>query len=296
MAQFSWVYVGDSGKHYKVGLFHGDRTGHLLIHCNSRIVLYDFSVREPKSYSFFLEEELCEIELEQREDKFYYHFNIDKNADTPRNRERKATEKRHWRQSALLFGGLVVCVILAVLLFLRFDRQQDAVKREHLVGEGYRTELGRIENIEKEAEAIKVSYAYRAAGDVQRNTIDLPLTPNQTLEHGMPLEKGDEFVVIYSRENPEVGRMDFSKPSDSQLDLYFRKAITKHSILHPELRPRQVACLAKAAYSLKGIAGLADFYFQTTPTEENPDHNELSYKRLVRDLPFQDLAKECALE
>ncbi len=296
MAQFSWVYVGDSGKHYKVGLFHGDRTGHLLIHCNSKIMLYDFNVREPKSYSFFLEEELCEIELEQRENRFYYSFNINKDVDTPRNRVRKAKEKRHWQQSAIFFGAMVVCVALAVFLFLRYDQQQDEVKRAQLIGDGNRTELARIEQVEKEEQAINISYSYRAGGRVQRNTTTLPLTPNQTLEHGMPLEKGDEFLVVYNDQNPEIGRIDFNQPSQSQLDLYFRKAITKHAILHSELRPRQVACLAKAAYSIKGIGGLADFYFQEASIAENPDHNELSYKRLVRDLPFQDLAKECALQ
>ncbi|GJM34668.1 MAG: hypothetical protein DHS20C18_36690 [Saprospiraceae bacterium] len=259
-------------------------------------MLYDFHVREPKSYSFFLEEELCEIDLEQRDDRFYYTFNINKSADTPRNRVRKATEKLHWRQSAIFFGSLVACVALAVILFLRFDKKQDEVKRGQILSGSHKTELGKIEAIEVNDDVLEVSFAYRAKGQVQRNTTALPLTPYQTLEHGMPLETGDEFLVAYARENPDVGYIDFNQPSEPQINLYFRKAVTKHTILHPELRPRQINCLANAAFSLKGIEGLADFYFQDTPVEENPEHNELTFNRLVRDLPFQKLAKDCALE
>ena len=58
MSQMSWTYIADDGARYDVGLFHGDSTGHLLVYCNARIVVIDFSVLASKNYSFFINDEL----------------------------------------------------------------------------------------------------------------------------------------------------------------------------------------------------------------------------------------------
>ena len=92
MSQFNWTYLAPSGKKHHVGLFHGENTGHVMIYCNSKVVLVDFKVRETKSYSIFIEEELCEIGIERKADRFVYGFDINKEADTPLNRKRKAID------------------------------------------------------------------------------------------------------------------------------------------------------------------------------------------------------------
>ncbi len=52
MSQITWTYVDDDGYSHKVGLFHGDNSGHLLVYCNTRIVVIDFGVMASKNYSF----------------------------------------------------------------------------------------------------------------------------------------------------------------------------------------------------------------------------------------------------
>jgi tRNA A-37 threonylcarbamoyl transferase component Bud32 len=52
MSQFTWTYIRDNGALHRVGLFHGDETGHLMIYCNTRIVVIDFGVTTSKNYSF----------------------------------------------------------------------------------------------------------------------------------------------------------------------------------------------------------------------------------------------------
>ena len=74
MSQFTWTYIDDDDTLHRVGLFHGDHTGHLMIYCNTRIVVIDFGVTSSKNYSFFINDELCDIAIEEKDGKFLYGF------------------------------------------------------------------------------------------------------------------------------------------------------------------------------------------------------------------------------
>jgi hypothetical protein len=99
-----------------VGLYHGTQSGHLLVYCNSKIVLIDFKVRESKTYSMFLDEELLELKLDRKENTFFYSFQINKEADTPRNRQRIEDERRDLRQAVIVLAGFLLLVALSVLV------------------------------------------------------------------------------------------------------------------------------------------------------------------------------------
>ena len=114
MSQFSWTYIGDNGYRHRVGLFHGDNTGHLMIYCNMRIVVIDFNVTSTKNYSFFIEDELCDIAIEEEDGKFKYGFKVDEITDTPRNRGRRKMIRDEHRQTALF--ALSFVVVLSVIL------------------------------------------------------------------------------------------------------------------------------------------------------------------------------------
>jgi hypothetical protein len=120
MSQITWTYVDDDGYRHKVGLFHGDNSGHLLVYCNTRIVVIDFSVLASKNYSFFINEELCDIAIEEKDGKFSYGFTIDQVTDTPRNRGRRKMI-RSQTQYSLMFGVAFFLVIIALVwLVLQF--------------------------------------------------------------------------------------------------------------------------------------------------------------------------------
>ena len=122
MSQMTWTYIADDGARHKVGLFHGDNTGHLLIYCNASIMVIDFSVTTTRNYSFFINDELCDIEVEEKEGKFSYGFKVDQITDTPRNRVRRRLLMEEVRQ-ALVVGAIVIGVILiATWLIFRFNR------------------------------------------------------------------------------------------------------------------------------------------------------------------------------
>jgi tRNA A-37 threonylcarbamoyl transferase component Bud32 len=83
MAQSNWTYHGASGRSYQVGLYHGDDSGHVIIYCNNNILTIDFGVNEEKSYSFYLEQDLCELSLNETDEGYAYDFSIAEAAPTP---------------------------------------------------------------------------------------------------------------------------------------------------------------------------------------------------------------------
>ncbi len=120
MSQITWTYVDDDGYHHQVGLFHGDSSGHLLVYCNSRVVVIDFSVTTSKNYSFFIDEELCDVAIEEKDGKFSYGFTIDQITDTPRNRGRRKMNRDLTRQTIVMAFAFFLVVSAVVFLVLHF--------------------------------------------------------------------------------------------------------------------------------------------------------------------------------
>lgn len=121
MSQMTWTYIADDGGRHKVGLFHGDNTGHLLIYCNARIVVIDFGVKTSRNYSFFIDDELCDIEIEEKEGQFRYGFKVDEVTDTPRNRMKRKIFRAEIRQSVILGTLFLLFIVGIVYLVIRFN-------------------------------------------------------------------------------------------------------------------------------------------------------------------------------
>ena len=121
MSQMTWTYIADDGSLHKIGLFHGDNTGHLLIYCNASILVIDFGVRTNRNYSFFINDELCDIAVEENEGKFSYGFKVDQITDTPRNRGRRRLIREEVKQSLVIGAIFILFIILVAYLVFRFN-------------------------------------------------------------------------------------------------------------------------------------------------------------------------------
>jgi hypothetical protein len=121
VSQMTWTYLGDNGARHNIGLFHGDSTGHLLVYCNARIVVIDFSVLSSRNYSFYINEELCDLSIEEKEGKFSYGFKVDQVTDTLRNRGRRKLIRSELRQTLLLGLIFILFIVLVVFLIFRFN-------------------------------------------------------------------------------------------------------------------------------------------------------------------------------
>lgn len=106
--------MDECGGQHRIGLYHGANSGHVLIYCNARIVVIDFSVWDSKTYTFFIEDELCEIQLDRVKGGFTYDFEVNKTADTPKNKQRKRRERKYLFYSIGLLFLLVLIVLLSV--------------------------------------------------------------------------------------------------------------------------------------------------------------------------------------
>jgi hypothetical protein len=288
--RFNWTYIGDPGKKHHVGLMHGAESGHLLVYCDSNIVLIDFKIFEDKTYTFFIDEQLCEISIELKNGQYYYGFEINKEADTPRNRQRKKIEFRHLKQT-LLFLAATILLISSFTYFM--------VSRKDTAARDYYQTILQNNGEEGKAQIVKVSpseitYFYTVNGQSYSAETRAADESIVVLENGMPLEEGDEFVITYVPNNPNLNKIDYNRPTKHQINLYRKRAIGRHINLNPQLDSIHTVCLVDIALEIKGIKGLADIYFQQAKPRDNPRNNKNTYGKLVRGLSFQEkVTKRC---
>lgn len=278
MGQFIWKYVA-SQPPQTVTLYHGDSSGHVLITLNSKVLIIDFKVKETKTYSFFIEEELCEVKITKENEQFNYSFEINKTAQTPHNEKRKKAEKKHLWQTFGFFAFGIVLVLASIFFFAskgESNAENFALHNELTVAV---LQISEEEN----------SYTYTI--DKLRYENELKSLPRSV--NGFPIQSGDEFMIKYNKLKPENHEFSFDIPSKKQIDAYRQRAITQQKKQAPQDSEDRAACLVDIAYEMRGISAFADFFFQNVSESKNQEHNENSYKRLIRSVEFQKKSKKC---
>lgn len=277
MAQFHWTYLSDTGKQHLVGLFHGDQTGHVMVHCNSQVIVIDFHVLQSKNYSFFIEDELCEIKLERKNNGFSYGFDINRRVDTPLNRERRATERRHLRLGLLLTAGFALAVAL-VVFGLTYKRQswEEKNRTSLLAGPTLET-IARVSVTNSGDTPQPIAYSFVADGKRYGGRSDSALF----LPEGIRIETGDEFLIRYVPNAPQINQIDFSQPTAQQILRYRQRVFSKHSQLHADLGPARINCVLDVLYEVAGLSAFADVLYQQSSPQENAAHNRQTYQELI---------------
>lgn len=294
MAQHNWLYLGDNGRRYNVGVFHGERTGHVLILCNSRIVLIDFHVLQSKQYSLFIDDELFEFSINRQGGRYAYGCNINEEADTPRNRIRKKQKKNDYRKTV----ALLACFVLVIIGVLGFAMAASAPPSppdlEAALAERGQAAIARVyvEKADAAEDELDLTYSYIAGGYTREYHLSLP----EVTINGFPLRSGDEFTVNYLPERPGVHQIEWQSVPERQVERYRDLALEMHRQQQPRLTDRQAACQVNLALELRGIDGLALLYNQNTDESEDERYNERTYLRFVRDIPFQQAVDQrCGL-
>lgn len=297
MAQINWVFLDDFGGRHRVGLYHGDRSGHLMIHCNMRVVQVDFSVRESKTYSFFIEDEFIEIIVERMKNGgFGYEFRVNKEIDTPRNRVRRVQNRQDLNKLWVFIGGFVL-VLAGVFFGLRWYGEQQDMKRmattaiihnmshanvRKLAAEG-RKAVAALHTEILNGQPIGV-YTFKTADSIEiRGVFPAREAGSMLMHNGFPLTTGDAFSVFYLPDDPQVHRIDLFQPDRSTVEQYLKLAMQEEGRLHPEFDQKMCVCRVLALAEAHGWPVLADIIFQHKTMDENPRHNEDSYRRLMGD-------------
>jgi hypothetical protein len=123
MPQQSWTYLNKIGQQFDIGLYHGLKSGHVIVYCNKSIVLIDFTIKETKKYSFFIGEEFLELDLEKNEklnQKFEYSLKINHDFLTPYNRILKKINKKNNIIAACL--GFAFFSVIGITCYFIFSR------------------------------------------------------------------------------------------------------------------------------------------------------------------------------
>lgn len=298
MAQVQWIYLDNSGGRHQVGLYHGDRSGHLLIHCNRKVVQIDFGVKEDRVYTFFIEDELCEISLQRdKNGLFSYDFQVNKTADTPRNRERRAENRRNTRLLIMtIVGGLVVlgAFVAVMQAYGRAQRQKqmavknsvnsrvtpDNIRQLNLFGQNAAAEVV----LEQDPEFGRVG-RYRFAvlgGDSLTAFFKAPDTGEAMAPTGFPLTDGDQFNVFFLPEDPRVHRLEFFRPTEFTIQRYLYYAVEAGVQADPQGGYARSKCRAETLLKTAGWPALAHAIYQNESPADNSRHNRRTYLKLTR--------------
>ncbi len=115
MNQFQWTFLDNKRGRHTLGIAHSPTSGHLVVHCDHRVVLIDFSILEPRTFSFFVEDELCKLAIDGNvEDGFTYDFSIDTEVDTEVNRVRNVKERKRKRNTKLAMAAMLLFGVIFV--------------------------------------------------------------------------------------------------------------------------------------------------------------------------------------
>ncbi len=117
MNQFHWTYWDHFGKQHVVGILHGIKTGHLVIHLNSKVLIIDFNVFQPKKYSFLINEEICELQIEAADSGFKYDLGVNEKQAAERKALKKEKEKKFMYQK---IGAVILTSLLLFSITLLF--------------------------------------------------------------------------------------------------------------------------------------------------------------------------------
>jgi hypothetical protein len=267
---------------YLVGLYHGEESGHLVVHCNNSVILIDFGVKQSKDYSFFLEEELFELRLTQSNGRFSYQFIHNEKADTPRNR-RQAMEAKtdRWRMVALA---------VMVVIFFGFWAVQYRSAPASLASQRAALAAGR--GVTTTVHIYQEKDRWFAAYQVGSQVREIILPAKDTLSGlGFQLVEGDQFAARYAEKSPTVLHIEWGEVSPAQQARYLVATMNRHRTLHPELSVQQVRCQVELALALEGLAGVAKIHQQASA--DFPVYNTNAYLRLVRSGAFRTGEQAC---
>ena len=206
MANCVWTYVSTNSKQFRVELYHGETSGHVLMTVNGKVSVVDFKIFESKTYTLFLDHELCRVVLDRQANQMYYRFEVDQHTDTPLNRARRHRDRQHLRKTAVFFlvalGGVV-----ALAYFLVQLRQNPSPERiESMLNE---PRMEAIAKIVVDDEEITYSFVTRRG-----KVIHGKVTPSAAKQFQNTLQTGDEFVVEFNPKNPNINRIDPERPKN----------------------------------------------------------------------------------
>lgn len=282
----SWNYISQQNKVTVVSLHHKVATGELLIYFGEELLWAEKNVQGQTSIPFFCDDELCKIHVIPKDNKYYYEFEIDRKADTPYNRLRKAADQKEFSKGMGLFAltiGIIVVLVGGGFLYNKYA-DASALRDNGINVAAKLTPFPHSEyNCMVAADNI-VTFA--AQLDTLNGAVILPC--------GLPVALNDEFVLRYDPDEVTNNFLNLNAPTKGQMQRLFIRTLEHHYIKHPEAHATTEAqCVLEAIVNLNGLRGMADFYYQDTEILEYAPHNRLTYALMCNRFDYKDAVDEC---
>lgn len=246
----------------------------------------DFSVKKSAIYSFFIEDEFCEIHInQQKSGAFYYEFKVNTTVETPKNIERKRLQKREYKQLALV-GFTLLCFVSGLLGFHYYQKKRQLVDTNmaysnpnfvidsQLHKEGH-TGFVRFYLLPKSSTAI---YSFQTDQHKQVSG-SITAKPGQSLwlPTGFPLYDLDEFEVVYHPSNPLVHRINFFKPHPKTIQNYIKNAIETESSTAIQNNSTISSCIVETVFLERGWRSLLLISQQNDSPKAKKEYQQLLF-------------------
>lgn len=275
-----------------VEIKHFLESGNLAIFCNQQIIITDFEVFGDAEYAFFIGEEFCRILIKKHEDgQLGYNFEIVADIDTPLNRFRKKSSRKHLIQSILAISGVVL--LMAGLIIGGYLMNRHHVNKDLRENGIVKPIQVKVKSHVHEGKFYNAYYTFKYKNRHQAKHLKLPANAAEELitPNGLPLHSNDEFLLTFSSKKSSNHRIDFKSPTEKQIKTYRARLLSKMNT--DSFNTRQNNCFLDAVYQTKGISGWADIYYKNSSKKDNKNHHRDTYEKLVQDLKIQELKSNC---
>lgn len=284
-----WTYISRTGERNLITILHSPRLGHFLIFFNRKIVLADKKVFGQDSYSFFIDDELCVVDIRIVQNKYMYIFHVNEKADTPLNQFRKKNDQKNLFYSLMTFSFLFFMVATTMISYFHYE---DANKWESIQKYGILT-VGTVRILQLKSNQYHVFYGYREGKIYYRDELWMYDTPNPILENGFPIYDNHAFLLTYSSEVKAVNKLHLDYPTSKTVEHFRILAKEKYQQNNSEISAEYCNCVLDIAYESKDWKGYALFYNERTTTKENEHFNQKNYQSFINSESFLDKEIEC---
>ncbi|MFT4566419.1 MAG: hypothetical protein ACI9FN_001375 [Saprospiraceae bacterium] len=74
MSESRWTFYDPQAGTQTIGIYHGDKSGHVIVYHDNNVMIIDFEIFQSKTYSITFNNSLITLSIEQDGNGFSYSF------------------------------------------------------------------------------------------------------------------------------------------------------------------------------------------------------------------------------
>lgn len=266
----SWKYYG-AVKQHVVEMIHHLNHERLLLRLNGTIIIDETisTATTNKVISFFVDGELCVVNVDKINNKYSYNFITPEYSTSKKGIKRKTRHRLMIAGFAALF--LLIFVGLGSGILYQIIRHEHQKYNNSLGGIVAKASINRIVYNPNE-KAYSIYYQYQVNGTKFNAQQQLEKKyPKAYTPFHMPINTNDEFDVIYTPMNPESSRLLLDRPSPQQIERY-RNMAREACISSAEHNEQWCDCTALYLFFHFKEEGYARLYHINNTNKKLPYH------------------------